>query len=69
MKVILNSTNTKAFAVGNAAAVQLAINPIESGYNLMVRVSGMAHMDFETDATLEGIQAKAAIILAALEED
>ena len=69
MKILTNSTNTKAIALGDGAtAVILAIVQVESGYVLNVTASGLAQMPFEEEATLEGIQAKAAAVLETLGE-
>jgi len=69
MKIIVNSTNTKAIALGDGVtAVIIAVAEIASGYALNVTASGLGQMPFEEDATLEGIQAKAAAILQTLSE-
>lgn len=69
MKVITNSTGTKAFGVGSeVTAVILDIYSNTNGFTLRVMISGMSHLDFETGDTLEEVQAKAAPIIAALEE-
>jgi len=67
MKIVTNSTGTKAIGIGSdITALMMNIYQTEEGYVLMVMVSGLTHMDFETDETLEGIQAKATTVIEAL---
>lgn len=75
---IINSTNMTAVRKANVQAVEIAhvaqhTDPETYLYHLVLRfVSayhiGYAGITFETDETLEGIQGKAATVLAALEE-
>ena len=70
MKVIINSENTQALGIGsNPGVVVLKINTTDTGYSLHIRASNLALMEFETDTTLEGIQAKTVPIIAALEAE
>lgn len=71
---IINSTSTSA--IRKEAVVALNINEVTKGsppssvFELTVKVhrEHFNNIVFEVDTTLEGIQAKAATLLAALEE-
>jgi hypothetical protein len=66
-KFIVNTTGDKA--IRKDSILSLSILGIEGGYYLQVKTSDrVLDITFETDTTLEGIQAKGAIIIASLEE-
>jgi len=64
---VVNSTGTTAIKMSEITA--LVINERLEGFGLEVRLSSseIERIVFETDATLEGIQAKATTLLTALE--
>ena len=77
-KFITNSTGTKAVRLSEIDTLEIVFNkgePIEGGgvredfYSLhLYLITGTKQaLSFEVDATLQGIQAKGAIILQALE--
>ncbi len=57
-------------AIRKDTVISLEVIQIENGtYVLLIKTTGRGlDVKFETDATLQGIQAKAATVLAALEE-
>lgn len=69
-KFIVNSTNDKAIRKEQIeiVAIKAVVIGGVTSYELWVRSETERQLVFETDATLEGITAKAAIVLAALEE-
>ena len=73
-KFITNSTNDAAIRKEEVVSLVITSNtsgePPASKYELRVNTfkGGFHSTNFETDSTLGGIQAKAATLLAALEE-
>lgn len=66
---ITNSTGTKALRLSLVASLEI-VQSGESEYNLVAYLSGgiLGHgITFETDATSEGIGAKAETVMTALE--
>ena len=69
VEYIVNSTNTAAVRKGTVVGLFIT-NPSEGEFHLNVRTENLSdvppNMAFETATTLEGIQAKAAALLAEL---
>ena len=70
-KFVVNTENTMSIRKAVIDNLTIEVFPATTGlpYELRVGTTNQRGVAFETDATLEGVQAKAAIILAALEED
>ena len=65
--IVTNSTELKAVR-GTSVSFLEIIQGGESTFSLNIYIEGRPHAEvFETDTTLEGIQAKAATVIAALE--